>query len=144
VADDYAGLRIINVSNPQSPYEAGYCATPSYAWGVAVSGSFAYVADRDAGLRIIEFYGAGIEETMNDERVTMNVGPTIVRGVLRTVDSRQNTAYRAELLDAVGRRVLVLKPGANDVSRLAPGIYFVRAVSRELSAVSCHKVVIQH
>ncbi|MFO7674853.1 MAG: aryl-sulfate sulfotransferase [bacterium] len=34
---------------------------------------------------------------------------------------------RAELLDAAGRRVMVLASGANDVSRLAPGVYFVRA-----------------
>jgi hypothetical protein len=33
------------------------------------------------------------------------------------------------LLDAAGRRVLALQPGANDVSQLAPGVYFVRAGS---------------
>jgi dienelactone hydrolase len=33
---------------------------------------------------------------------------------------------RAALLDAAGRKVLDLKPGENDVSRLAPGVYFVR------------------
>jgi hypothetical protein len=49
------------------------------------------------------------------------------------------------LLDAAGRRVLALKPGANDVRALTPGVYFVRelsAVSREPSAVSVRKVVI--
>ncbi len=35
------------------PYEVGYYDTPGYAWGVYVSGSYAYVADLDAGLRII-------------------------------------------------------------------------------------------
>jgi hypothetical protein len=29
------------------------------------------------------------------------------------------------LLDAAGRKALELKPGANDVSRLSPGVYFV-------------------
>jgi hypothetical protein len=33
---------------------------------------------------------------------------------------------RGELLDINGRRVLDLKPGANNVSRLPPGVYFVR------------------
>jgi hypothetical protein len=42
----------------------------------------------------------------------------------------------------MGRRVTELQPGANDVSRLPSGVYFVRAVSRELSSVSCHKVVV--
>ena len=48
-----AGLVVIDVSNPQSPYEAGYCDTPGTANGVAVVGSYAYVADGSSGLRII-------------------------------------------------------------------------------------------
>jgi len=43
------------------------------------------------------------------------------------------------LLDAAGRRVLSLKPGRNDVSRLTPGVYFVRltpGVRREASSVT--------
>jgi len=67
-----------------------------------------------------------VAETTNDERGTMNTGPTIVRGVLYLgVDSRQYSAYRAELLDISGRMVLTLKPGPNDVRALAPGVYFV-------------------
>jgi len=48
----------------------------------------------------------------------------------------------ASLLDACSRMVMDLGPGANDVFGLAPGVHFVRAVSRELSAVSCSKVVV--
>jgi hypothetical protein len=33
---------------------------------------------------------------------------------------------RAALLDISGRKVLGLRPGANDVGALAPGVYFVR------------------
>jgi hypothetical protein len=53
---------------------------------------------------------------------------TVVRGVLAlgAVDSRQNTAYSAELLNISGRKVMALKPGANDVRALAPGAYFIR------------------
>lgn len=51
---------------------------------------------------------------------------SIVRGVLRMGDSRQGTGYGAELLDAAGRKVMELYPGANDVYGLAPGVYFVR------------------
>jgi DNA-binding beta-propeller fold protein YncE len=83
----------------------------------------------------------GVAETMNDERVTMNAGPTVVRGVLLGPQAvgRQPSAV---LLDVAGRKVLDLHPGANDVRALAPGIYFLRAVSSELSAVSCQKVVL--
>ncbi len=53
--------------------------------------------------------------------------PTVVRNVLYLGGSSgQQTGYRAELLDISGRRVLDLKPGANDVRALAPGVYFVR------------------
>jgi len=53
---------------------------------------------------------------------------TVVRGVLvlDAVDCKQHSAYRVELLDIAGRRVMDLKPGANDVRALAPGVYFIR------------------
>jgi hypothetical protein len=48
------------------------------------------------------------------------------------------------LLDISGRKVLDLRHGANDISRLAPGVYFVRsgpsAVSRAPAAVT--KIVV--
>jgi hypothetical protein len=46
---------------------------------------------------------------------------SVIRGVLRLSWSEPATLH-----DAVGRRVMVLGPGANDVSRLAPGVYFAR------------------
>jgi hypothetical protein len=71
----------------------------------------------------------------------MNVGATLVRGVLvlGAVDGRQNAEYGAELLDAAGRKVLDLRPGENDVSHLAPGVYFVR----EAGTQAVRKVVVQ-
>jgi YVTN family beta-propeller protein len=46
--------------------------------------------------------------------------PSVVRGSLRLPAATSGT-----LLDASGRAVLALEPGTNDVSRLAPGVYFV-------------------
>jgi hypothetical protein len=43
VANDAAGLRVIDVSNPYAPVEVGSCTTIS-ANGVTVAGSYAYVA----------------------------------------------------------------------------------------------------
>ena len=48
------GLRVIDVSTPASPIEVGFVDTPGSAMGVAVSGSYAYVADDWAGLRVID------------------------------------------------------------------------------------------
>ncbi len=72
-------------------------------------------------------YVTGIQETPNAELRTLNSGPTIVRGVLMIGDRGPKTGDRAELLDVSGRKVLDLHPGPNDVSRLAPGVYFVRS-----------------
>jgi DNA-binding beta-propeller fold protein YncE len=70
----------------------------------------------------------GVQEMPNAEVRMASAGPTVVRGVLvlGAVDSRQHTAYKAELLDVGGRKVMELKPGANDVRDLPPGVYFIR------------------
>jgi hypothetical protein len=90
--------------------------------------------------------GAGINEAMNDERGTMSAVATVIRGVLfLPLTSGVNREASSVLLDISGRSVLDLKPGANDVSRLGPGVYFVReqvAVGGERSAVGVRKVVI--
>jgi predicted outer membrane repeat protein len=73
--------------------------------------------------------------------------PTVVRGVLflprlgtrSELPERNSVMSRAVLLDAAGRRVLSLNPGANDVSRLAPGVYFVG----EAQAQAAAKVIVQ-
>jgi hypothetical protein len=54
VADDTSGLRIIDITNPNAPVEAGFFNTPGAAHGVTVSGNFAYVADDTSGLRILD------------------------------------------------------------------------------------------
>ncbi|MCX6841700.1 MAG: FG-GAP-like repeat-containing protein [candidate division WOR-3 bacterium] len=109
--------------------------------------------DGDMDMITCDYYGSvflrrnitatGVEQTMNDGRGTLNVGPTIVCRVLNLQSATCNLQSEITLLDAAGRTVMALKSGANDVSRLSPGVYFVRAVSREPSAVSCHKVVVQ-
>jgi len=85
----------------------------------------------------------GLEEGKNLEVRRVKGGATIVRGVLLldAADSRQNTGDRADLLDIAGRKVLDLRPGLNDVSRLAPGVYFVQGTaSPERPAVT--KIVV--
>jgi hypothetical protein len=59
--------------------------------------------------------------------------PTIVHGVLRVPELGTRSGLpgnpvtsRAALLDISGRVALSLRPGANDLRHLAPGVYFVR------------------
>jgi hypothetical protein len=78
--------------------------------------------------------------TADDSRLTASVA----NGIIYVHEARgTNNDERALLLDITGRRVQDLRPGPNDVSRLTPGVYFIReAVSGQPSAVS-RKVVIQ-
>ncbi len=54
---------------------------------------------------------------------------TVLRGVLVLPGSYELRVASYELLDIGGRRVLALHSGANDVSRLPPGVYFIREQS---------------
>jgi len=70
-----------------------------------------------------------------------NGGATIVRNVLNLEPARDNLKSEIGLLDAAGRKVLNLKPGANDVRHLAPGVYFVQAANGS-SRIANPKVII--
>jgi hypothetical protein len=91
-------------------------------------------------------YPSSVGQTPDREAQALDCSPAVVRGslILPAVNG-QRTAVGA-LIDISGRKVLGLKPGANDVSRLAPGVYFVQekpqAASFKPKAV--RKVVIQH
>ena len=64
---------------------------------------------------------------------------TIVHGELTMPFTANRLPLTARLLNIAGRKVIDLKPGPNDVSRLAPGVYFV---SGKIGAVPTWKVVI--
>jgi hypothetical protein len=93
---------------------------------------------RDYMPRLRIFYSlTGVEEKKGMSAGSPWPRPTIVRGILEIPDeNRDRPGHRGTkprgkylvfaLLDARGREVLDLHAGANDVSRLAPGVYFVR------------------
>jgi hypothetical protein len=49
---------------------------------------------------------------------------TVIRSVLRLPVSP--FTIHTSLFDMTGRQAMALRPGANDVSELSPGVYFVR------------------
>ncbi len=57
MTDYWSGLEIVNISNLASPTLAGSYDTPDYAWDVFVSGGYAYVADNESGLLILDVSG---------------------------------------------------------------------------------------
>jgi hypothetical protein len=137
LADAGSGLRVINIADPQNPREVGYYSTPDDAYGVAVAGGCATVADNDAGLQMVDFLGEGIQESRKPQASDPKLDVCIIRGNLMWSATTPSLRARGELLDVDGRKVLALKPGANDVSHLAPGVYFVwSATTPSLPAMS--------
>lgn len=87
---------------------------------------------------------AGVEEGREPATSGQRPAATVMRGVLRMGDRGRATGDRAELLDATGRRLMALHAGVSDVSRLAPGVYFVRDAGRGAGDVGrVRKVVLQ-
>jgi hypothetical protein len=144
-------LEIVDISNPASPILAGYHDGPWNARSVALSGNYACVAEMAYGLYVFQFTGTGVHETPKDEVRTTDRPATIVRGELEIPPTNYRsplTAYRfpltAQLLDVSGRKALDLRPGTNDVSRLAPGVYFIQGRTTDDGRRTTTKIIIQH
>jgi hypothetical protein len=65
---------------------------------------------------------------------------TVIRRALRLQEHASPST--SCLSDVSGRKVLDLKPGANDVRMLAPGVYFVRGVRAQAQAQAIRKVIV--
>ncbi len=79
----------------------------------------------------------GIEDSRRPTACDSRFTATVVNGVLRLPVSP--FTIRTALFDMTGRQVMALHPGANDVRRLIPGVYFVRRPRVQ----GAYKVVIQ-
>jgi Glycosyl hydrolase family 26 len=93
---------------------------------------------------------AGVNEPgARTQKTATYAGPTVVRGTLSLphdtteLPGNSDRVPRLALLDATGRRVAELHSGLNDVSHLAPGVYFAHATSGVLrSAPNITKVIV--
>ena len=83
----------------------------------------------------------GVEDSRQLTANSLRHLPTVVRRVLYLPGSSLSL-HPSSLFDRSGRIVLSLRPGANDVSHLAPGVYFVRTASREGSDTDCRKLIL--
>jgi len=80
----------------------------------------------------------GIEESAVPQVEMTKPLPTVVRNVLFLPEASSRRPQAAGLLDACGREVLDLHPGANDLRHLPAGVYFVR----EAQAEAIYRVVV--
>ena len=86
-------------------------------------------------------YPAAVAHKPEPDAQTPNGGQTILRGVLNLQSAIYNLQSEIVLLDISGRKVLDLRSGANDVSRVEPGVYFV-AVNGARNTVHVRKVIV--
>jgi len=82
----------------------------------------------------------GTQEPHRESNTLRHADATLCRGVLFLPEASSRKPQATSLLDISGRKVLGLKPGANDVSRLSPGVYFIREAQPQAQAV--RKVVL--
>ncbi|MEO0078557.1 MAG: SBBP repeat-containing protein, partial [candidate division WOR-3 bacterium] len=81
----------------------------------------------------------GVAEPTNPAQMPASAGATIVRGALHLAGREQSGPA---LLDASGRRVMKLDPGANDLGQLAPGVYFVLTATSPRSSPRVNRIVV--
>jgi YVTN family beta-propeller protein len=91
------------------------CAPPQNRIFVANTGSTSISVLRDSG--------GGITERPTPQAAGPNPEATIVRGVLMMPVSL--FSLHSSLFDLTGRRIMSLRPGANSIRHLAPGLYFL-------------------
>ncbi len=111
------------------------------AWIVAITYGPGWQFDRsDGAFRIVP--SGVVEEDEGGGMKAEPVIPTLVGNVLLMPKTPiQHSSFA--LLNSLGRKVMDLQPGDNDIRHLAPGVYFVRqASSVEREASSVRKVVL--
>ncbi|MCX6844594.1 MAG: YncE family protein, partial [candidate division WOR-3 bacterium] len=103
-----------------------------------------YVGNTEgSSISVLRDSGGGIEESFKPQATSHKPSATVVRAVLFLAEAASPKPQATSLLDISGRKVLALRPGANDVRALSPGVYFVReASSVESEASSVTKVVL--
>ena len=79
-----------------------------------------------SSISVIRDSGGGVEESFRPLVSSREPEATVVRDVLLVP---RLPAADCSLLSIDGRKVLDLKPGANNVRALAPGVYFVRGMA---------------
>ena len=84
----------------------------------------------DSAIYVFKDSLQGIAEEQITLQVSQSSVPTFISNLLLLPESGMGENQKAVLMDVTGRRVLDLKPGANDVRSLAPGVYFIRNQAR--------------
>ncbi|MCD5384015.1 T9SS type A sorting domain-containing protein [candidate division WOR-3 bacterium] len=136
IAAGVAGLEVWDISDPNLPVQLGGCDTPGSACGVAVSGSYAYIADGYTGLQIYQNLLVGVEETVltgGGVRVLQNPIPGDYIHLSFEIPQSDNISL--SLYNIAGQRIKSFSPSPLSSNshtvrlplyELSNGIYFLR------------------
>jgi hypothetical protein len=139
LAGGYGGCRVLDISNPLSPSIIGYYNTPGSNNGIFVYDGLIHTANDQGGYLILEYYGAGVEQT-GSEKLERKFGLKILpkpakKSFLIEYSITKPSIATLDILDSLGRIKKILKkertkPGNYelnlDVSDLPAGVYFIR------------------
>jgi len=126
VSGGFNWVKVVDVSDPAALKLEGTWFGPGWTRRLEYAAPYLYAACSEAGVCILETLPTGIAEPRQRIGGQARSGASVVRGVLFLPANGEGRIARGELLDVSGRSVLSLKPGANDVRALAPGVYFAR------------------
>ncbi|MCP4583503.1 MAG: T9SS type A sorting domain-containing protein, partial [candidate division Zixibacteria bacterium] len=87
VAVYHAGLEVIDVGDPNSPFSIGLADTPGNAWDVDIDGDFAFVTERESGLSVVDI--------SNPSDPSLN-STYPINGVIHGVFASSNFVYVAD------------------------------------------------
>ncbi len=121
-------------------YEIDLCA--GFATNMEGPATYNPIAVQRVDIESLPAPDAGITERGSRTASKWSVHATVARGLLNLQSATCNLQVEVALLDIAGRHVLNLLPGANDVSHLAPGVYFVREAQAQAHVQAACKVVL--
>ncbi|MCX6842928.1 MAG: hypothetical protein NTX53_11675 [candidate division WOR-3 bacterium] len=136
----------VNVADPSVLRVIGSVwSPPGWVRRLVYSPPHIYACCVGAGVCILETLQTAVAEPKQVDGEQARKGASVVRGVLFTPEARgEKREARSELRDISGRKVAELHPGANDVRRLSPGVYFIREEPQatNLKPQAVHKVIL--
>ena len=140
----YTGKAAIIDVGRRKAYSTPWLGTRSQSLAWNPSEIRLYVANSSSGtISVIKADSVGIADRSDAIFQKHEQLPTMIRGVLLFEPANSDRRIATgELLDVAGRRVMDLRPGANDVRALAPGVYFVRTAQAQAQAQAVRKVVL--